>query len=95
MRDGLWIAAFVWLIVLYAEIDGATLAFAQAGSTGGTIGKTDKSASGGEEQQQTRKPTTSSSCSGLSGSWVWYNGIDVTIRAEGTMTAGNGGANQL
>jgi hypothetical protein len=29
-------------------------AFAQAGSTGGTLGKTDKSASGGEEQQQTK-----------------------------------------
>jgi hypothetical protein len=31
-------------------------AFAQAGSTGGTVGKTDKSASGGEEKAEPQKP---------------------------------------
>jgi hypothetical protein len=48
MCNGLWILAFVWPIALFAEVEGPTLAFAQAGSTGGAIGKTDKSVSGGE-----------------------------------------------
>lgn len=36
-------------------------AFAQAGSTGGTIGKTDKSVSGGESTAEPRTPTNSRS----------------------------------
>jgi hypothetical protein len=55
VRNGLWILACVWPIALFALVGGATLAFAQAGSTGGTIGKTDKSVSGGEEQTPERK----------------------------------------
>ena len=53
-------------------------AFAQAGSTGGTIGKTDKSVSGGEDQPQTRQRSKASSASkerptlsSISGKWLW------------------------
>jgi hypothetical protein len=60
-------------------------AFAQAGSTGGTIGKTDKSVSGGEDtglQRQPqreappRHPATSdrsagNSCQKIVGTWAW------------------------
>jgi hypothetical protein len=38
------------LVAVFAALVSASLAFAQAGSTGGTIGKQGKSAAGGEEQ---------------------------------------------
>jgi hypothetical protein len=52
-------------------------AFAQAGSTGGTLGKTDKSVSGGEEQQQrtshkaNAKQRNSANTLSVSGKWSW------------------------
>jgi hypothetical protein len=76
--------------------------FAQAGSTGGTIGKTDKSQSGmqGEPsfrpEPNARKPAkqagvprniTASSCSKMPGNWSWFNG-SVVIRPDGTATGG-------
>jgi hypothetical protein len=75
-----------------------TEAFAQAGSTGGTIGKTDKSESGGgppsPAEAQPRKPSgasrnaPASSCSRMPGSWSWFNGITVVIRPDGTASGG-------
>jgi len=59
----------------------------QPGSTGGSIGKTDKSVSGGEEAKQPRvSPNTnretggrqtslSNSCNALVGTWLWYRGV--------------------
>jgi hypothetical protein len=54
------------------------MALGQAGSIGGTIGKTDKSASGGEDQPQTRQKSKASSASkerptpsSISGKWLW------------------------
>ena len=65
--------------------------FAQAGSTGGTVGKQDKSLSGGEETSAPRRdtrpgkpaPATSSSppreketrCMAIVGTWTWYLGL--------------------
>jgi hypothetical protein len=62
--------------------------FGQAGSTGGTIGKTDKSISGGEEQTEPRRgpseskspprgdvakeKPTDSSCQKIVGRWAWH-----------------------
>lgn len=74
-------------------------AFAQAGSTGGTIGKTDKSESGSEPAatapaSQPRKPSgaarnvPASSCNRMPGSWSWFNGVTVVIRADGTASDG-------
>jgi hypothetical protein len=52
-----WIIAVSLGIVLSTA--GTSGAFAQAGSTGGTVGKTDKSTSGGgEEAVEPRKPST-------------------------------------
>ena len=58
------------------------IAFAQAGSTGGTIGKTDKSVSGGEEAlpgHQHAKPKTwerdrpaTPRAGSITGNWIWH-----------------------
>jgi hypothetical protein len=79
--------------------------FGQAGSTGGTIGKTDKSISGGEEQTEPqhrpegkRSPrgrpvksekTTGNPCQKIIGRWTWND-------AGGTTKAvfGSGGTGQ-
>jgi hypothetical protein len=50
----------VAVLTCAALITPATV-FAQAGSTGGTIGKTDKSISAGEEQSERRSPTSNKS----------------------------------
>ena len=45
-------------------------AFAQAGSTGGTLGKTDKSASGGQEDsRQAQRPKVRAGVAGIAGHW--------------------------
>ena len=77
--------------------------FAQAGSIGGTVGKTDKSQSGVHEEPsfrpepRARKPakqagaprgTEASSCSRMPGTWSWFNGGSVVIRPGGTATGG-------
>jgi hypothetical protein len=69
--------AFVLLCILATCIVGAR-AFAQAGSTGGTLGKTDKSVSGGDEPPQQRpkaKQRTSTvgnvPAHSISGKWAW------------------------
>jgi hypothetical protein len=50
---------------------GATGAFAQAGSTGGTIGQTNKSVSGGEDQTEIRRPTRPSTPPASQGAKDW------------------------
>lgn len=87
------IVAITCLIALLATDQ---MAFAQAGSIGGTIGKTDKSASGGEGQPHSRaKPQKdktdatrairSSSCRDIVGTWKWYLGLsETTFLADGS-----------
>jgi hypothetical protein len=53
-----WIFGSVLLIATFASIATTQSALAQAGSTGGTIGRTDKSASGGEESNSTQRNAT-------------------------------------
>ena len=69
-------------------------AFAQAGSTGGTLGKTDKSASGGEEERP--KSGNRKAAATISGKWSWRskceNGtnwtgeFDFDQNADGTLS---------
>jgi hypothetical protein len=63
--------------------------FAQAGSTGGTIGKTDKSVSGteeGESRQPSRKPGRRTT-----GQEVVARPHDVAVNLTGTWSANDGG----
>lgn len=79
---------------------GAPAAYAQAGSTGGTLGKTDQSLSGGQpksgaarEPKQTKGATAeaqNAGCARIAGSWLWSNGLSVAIGANGTASATNG-----
>jgi len=87
-------------------VGGDRMAFAQAGSTGGTIGKTDKSVSGGEEQAEQKPHTgslphrmknethsTGNNCRGISGVWEWHSKLpkfDVTFKSGGAVSATNG-----
>jgi hypothetical protein len=81
-------------------------AFAQAGSTGGTVGKTDKSVSGEaapqsppQPERHTAKPTIASrsnevsgSCGKFVGAWEWTHIgiITVVFKSDGTAEASNG-----
>lgn len=81
-------------------------AFAQAGSTGGSVGKTDKSASGGNNQQEIRREKSARDkrritsnaageaptppCRNAPGTWAFSNGISVVIIAGGSVTGSNG-----
>jgi hypothetical protein len=71
-------------------------AFAQAGSTGGTLGNTDKSISGDRREEPSprqkpqepkphaaRKADTGSSCAKIAGSWKWGD-IIIAIKSDGT-----------
>jgi hypothetical protein len=77
-------------------------AMAQAASTGGTVGKQDKSASGGEEQVQpksrlhkgTSRPAAdkskSSGCGNMVGTYKWILGTTTVVKADGTTTHSTG-----
>jgi hypothetical protein len=86
----------VCCLAIIAAADGS--AFAQAGSTGGTLGKTDKSASGGDEKPRRDKNAgrggatklAGRACNKVIGSWKWMllnQGVVVTLKADGTSTA--------
>ena len=94
-------AAFKPLLAILIFLAGGSLAFGQAGSIGGTIGKTDKSVSGAEAPrkiQSTKKSLaradTGSPCDKVAGSWTWRwanNNDVVTLSPDGTSSATNGG----
>jgi len=87
--------AFIGLTLLalsYLAFANASSALAQAGSTGGTIGKQDKSISGGGEADtaragpQLKRSATKSqgtpsshSCNRIVGNWTWYLGLTETV----------------
>jgi hypothetical protein len=67
------------------------IALAQAGSTGGAIGKSDKSASGGEEQSHQKpkarprnSPAREMPPHSISGKWTWTAKCDDTSNWAGT-----------
>jgi len=93
---------------MLASFEASVTAFAQAGSTGGTIGKQDKSISGVEDTTDshhavpTRKPPRSAiqsvatppsggPCSRIVGTWLWYNGVSVTVHSNSNKTTQSDG----
>jgi hypothetical protein len=99
MRDGVaivFIAGIVAMPMVSQAWDvSSPIMLAQAGSTGGTIGKQNKSVSGSDEgaapRREVAKPPgqASSPCAKLPGTWSWFVNGDVTIRANGTHVQGN------
>jgi hypothetical protein len=83
----------------WAALFGADqAALGQAGSTGGTIGKTDKSASGGEGDQiaRTRKPETKSTkaagaCAKVAGTYSYSPDGTVVVFKSDRTTSHSGG----
>jgi hypothetical protein len=88
-------AAFAFAATLLMTLPAE--AFAQAGSTGGTLGESDKSVAGerdiDSEQKSPRanraahRPTaerSSSSCQRVVGTWDWFIGPTVTFKDDGT-----------
>jgi hypothetical protein len=76
-----------------------SLALAQGGSAGGSIGKQGKSASGANEEPAPAPPPSrsklrrssseaDSSCRGMSGKWSWSTGGETVIRSSGTLSKG-------
>jgi hypothetical protein len=87
------IAAFAAIVAV-----APALAFAQ-GSTGGTLGKTDQSLSGGQPKPGAVEPKKTkgaapeaqkAGCARAAGTWLWSNGISVAVSANGTASATNG-----
>jgi len=90
------------LVLTHLVSANASSALAQSGSVGGTIGKQDKSVSGGEEQRTPRpKPASTATpkndpCQKVVGSWSWIV-AGMTDRATflpnhtGTHTQGGNG----
>jgi hypothetical protein len=61
------------VVAMLAPSAGGGSAFAQAGSAGGTVGKTDKSISGGNEQEQPHAPPLQHAAptAPAAGRWSW------------------------
>jgi hypothetical protein len=88
-----------FLALSHLAFANASAALAQAGSVGGSIGKRDKSISGGEEvdgrraappsKQPVAKMQETTSCKGLPGTWTFSNGIGVAFKAGGGLLATN------
>jgi hypothetical protein len=98
----------VALLSRFFALGQAGSAFAQAGSTGGIIGKQDKSISSGGDTTEpqhalhTRKASRSASpsvaaapnggpCSRIVGTWLWYNGVSVTVHPNSNKTTQSDG----
>jgi hypothetical protein len=100
MRAQLLVLAVAAPIFLFAQFDPP--AMAQAASTGGTVGKQDKSASGGEElaapksrsHKSVSLPTEgkakSSGCGQVAGAYKGFSGIITVIKADSTATLATG-----
>lgn len=79
------------LLAFLIFLASGSAALGQAGSTGGTIGKQDKSISGGEEAARphaaspAKRPaantreTSGDSCGKIVGTWIWYRGVSETV----------------
>jgi hypothetical protein len=84
----------VVLAISHLAFVSASMALAQAGSVGGTIGKQDKSISGGGEADRpvpkrsaakTRETPSGRACYRIVGTWSWYLGVsDVIFEKAGT-----------
>jgi hypothetical protein len=93
------LAAAAFVSVVPGSLAFIAGAFAQAGSVGGTIGKTDKSVSGSDQAPSARPESKSrklgaapgnvatSLCGKLPGNWSWFNYPTVVINPDGTASA--------
>jgi hypothetical protein len=98
------IARGIAAVAMLAITAAPDTAFAQAGSTGGSIGKQDKSISGGEEENKpsaaihSKQPAGSVKntpsdhpCSAVVGTWSWYLGVtEMTFSEGGTWRSSSG-----
>ena len=88
-RASIGIALLALSHLAFANVSSA---LAQAGSIGGTIGKQDKSISGGEEADRPRaaphpkrpaakaqETSSGHSCSRIVGTWSWYLGVSESV----------------
>jgi hypothetical protein len=68
--------SLVVLLALAVLLAADRIALAQAGSTGGTIGKSDKSVSGGESEPHVRSKQRekAAGCTKIVGTWNWVLG---------------------
>jgi hypothetical protein len=100
--------AFILVLGMLWSFAASATAFAQAGSTGGTIGKQDKSISGGKDAADSqravpmRKPPlparqpaatapAGGPCNRIVGTWLWYNGVSVTVHSNSNTTTQSDG----
>jgi hypothetical protein len=100
MRAQLFVLAIAIPIYFFAQANPSALA--QAGSTGGTMGKQDKSASGGDEpatpksrsHKAASRPAAdkskSSGCGNMVGTYKWILGTTTVIKVDGTTTHSTG-----
>jgi hypothetical protein len=102
-RASIGIALLALSHLAFANVSSA---LAQAGSIGGTIGKQDKSISGGEEADRPRaaphpkrpaakaqETSSGHSCSRIVGTWTWYLGTSESVfHKDGTARHSTSGA---
>jgi hypothetical protein len=100
MRAQLLVLAIATPIYCFGQVN--LPAMAQAGSTGGTVGKQDKSASGGEEPAKPKShshklasrpaadKSKSSGCGNVAGTYKWVLGTSTVIKADGTAAHSTG-----
>jgi hypothetical protein len=93
----------VTLVISNLAFVGVCPVLAQSGSVGGTIGKRDKSVSGGEEAERplvSARPKRSAAetpsgrpCDRIAGTWSWYLGLtDSVFYKDGTASHPSSGA---
>jgi hypothetical protein len=98
--------AIAFVSGILASFAASTMAFAQAGSTAGTVGKRDKSESGDSSAARSShapkepRPRRSAygvpnkakgaSCGRIAGTWQWWTGGNTVFRTDGTAKNTNG-----
>jgi hypothetical protein len=100
MRAQLLVLAIATPIYFFAQVNPP--AMAQAGSTGGTVGKQDKSVSGSEEPATPKLrshklasapaagKSKSSGCGNVVGAYKGFSGVITVFKADGTAALANG-----
>ena len=94
MQRTIQLTAIALLSVMFVSLSAYIPALAQAGSTGGTLGKTNKSVSG-EREEETRPTNThrqnptspkATGCGKIVGTWAWHYLIttETVFRSDGS-----------
>jgi hypothetical protein len=76
-------------VLACAALTVPSTVFAQAGSTGGVIGKQDKSLSGGNDTNLKSKPSQATLQEAISGTWTWYAQCGGVVGAQSASFALN------